>query len=102
MSIDGAGKLPGMYLPTSLFVAINIPIIWAAGLICGLLSRKHPFVGLGVYAIHFTNSLSHLGSVVVSGEYNPGSLTSLLIQLPLSLWVAYACFFAGNMRKSGM
>jgi hypothetical protein len=92
----GLPLYPDSTLPTALFVAINI-----AGFICILLSRRHPFVGLGVYAIHFTNSLSHLGVGVVDG-YNPGMLTAGLIQLPVSLWVAYACFARGNMRCWGL
>jgi hypothetical protein len=98
----GMPPYPGCSLPEALFVAINIPAIWIAGLVCGLLSRRHPFVGLGVYAIHFTNSLSHLGVALVSGTYNSGALTAALIQLPLSLWVAYACFIQGSMRRRGM
>jgi hypothetical protein len=98
----GMPPYPGCSLPEALFVGINIPAIWIAGLICGLLSRRHPFVGLGVYAIHFTNSLSHLGVAVASGTYNPGAVTAALIQLPISLWVAYACFIHGNMCRRGM
>jgi Protein of unknown function with HXXEE motif len=98
----GMPAYPGCTLPEALFVAINIPAIWIAGLVCGLLSRRHPFVGLGVYAIHFTNSLSHLGVALISGTYNPGALTAALIQLPISLWVAYACFIQGSMRRRGM
>lgn len=93
---------PDSSLPTRLFIAINIPAIWIAGLVCGLLSRRHPFVGLGVYAIHFTNSLSHLGVALTSGAYNPGALASAVLSLPLSLWVAYACFIRGEMRWRGM
>jgi hypothetical protein len=81
---------------------IDAHVTWIAGLVCGLLSRRHPFVGLGVYAIHFTNSLTHLGVALVSGIYNSGALTAALMQLPLSLWVAYACFIRGSMRRLGM
>jgi hypothetical protein len=98
----GMSPYPACSLPEALFVSINIPAIWIAGLVCALLSRRHPYVGLGLYAIHFTNALSHLGVALVSGTYNPGALTAALIQLPLSLWVAYACFIRGNMRPVGM
>lgn len=47
------------------------------------------------------NSLSHL-SVGSTNGYNPGMLTAGLISLPLSLWVAYACFIKGEMRWLGM
>lgn len=97
----GFEPYPVCSLPESLFIAINVPAIWIAGLICALVARRHPFVGLGIYAILFVNSLAHLG-VWVAGEYNPGALTALLIQLPLSLWAFYACFGPGKMRRSGI
>jgi NAD(P)-dependent dehydrogenase (short-subunit alcohol dehydrogenase family) len=98
----GMPPYPACFLPEALFVSINIPGIWIAGLVCGLLSRSHPFVGLGLYAIHFTNALSHLGVALSSGAYNPGALSAALILLPVSLWVAYACFIRGSMRPHGM
>ena len=98
----GMPPYPHCSVPPAFFVAVNIPAIWIAGLVCGLLSRRHPFVGLGVYAIHFTNSLTHLGVALVSGIYNSGALTAALIQLPLSLWVGYACFIRGSMRRLGV
>lgn len=97
----GLPPYPDSTLPTALFVAINIPAIWIAGLICGLLSRRHRFVGLGVYAIHFTNCLTHLGLGAASG-YNSGMLTSGVILLPVSLWVGYSCFIKGDMRWWGV
>jgi hypothetical protein len=98
----GMPPYPACSLPEGLFVAINIPAVWIAGLACGHLSLRHPFVGLGIYAIHFTNSLSHLGVALVSGAYNPGVAASAVISLPLSLWVGYACFVRGSMRRRGM
>ena len=41
-------------------------------------------------------------SVSHCGIYNSGALTAALIQLPLSVWVAYACFIRGSMRLLGM
>ncbi|TCU54700.1 uncharacterized protein with HXXEE motif [Novosphingobium sp. PhB57] len=96
----GMPPYPACSLPEAVFVAINIPVIWVAGLACALLARRHPFVGLGLYAIHFTNALSHIGVAVASG-YNPGAVTATLIQLPLSLWVGYACFGPGRIIRWG-
>jgi hypothetical protein len=93
---------PGCALPPAFFAAVNIPAIWVAGLVCALLSRRHPFVGLGLCGLHFTNALSHLGVALFSDAYNSGVLSAALIQLPISLWVAYACFVQGSMRRRGM
>ena len=98
----GFPAYPECSIPAATFVAINISIIWVAGLVCALLSRKHPLVGLSLYAIHGTNAVSHLGMFAASGIYNPGSVASLIIQLPLFLWVAYAMSGNPAIRKSGI
>jgi hypothetical protein len=97
----GLAPYPACSVPEAFFLAVNIPLIWGVGLVCALLARRHPLIGLGVYAIHFTNSLAHLGSWIVAG-YNPGALTAALIQLPLSLWVAFACFGPGKLHRGGI
>ena len=93
---------PACTVPEATYVGINVTIIWGAGLVCALLSRRLPLVGLSIYAIHSTNSLSHLGALIFQGAYNPGVLTSALIQLPLSIWVAYAMYSNSAIRKSGL
>ena len=98
----GFPAYPECSIPTATFLAINISIIWVAGLVCALLSRKHPLVGLSLYAIHGTNALSHLGAFAATGIYNPGSVASLFIQLPLFIWVAYAMSSHPAIRKSGI
>ena len=97
----GMPPYPACSLPEPFFAAVNIPAIWIAGLACGLLSRRHPFVGLGLYGLHSTNALSHVGVALINGAYNPGALASAVISLPLSLWVGYACFVQGRMRRRG-
>lgn len=101
-SLLGLPPYPACSVPPAFFIAVNIPAIWITGLVCGILSRRHPFVGLGVYAIHFTNGLWHVGASLVSGTYNPGVLVAAVICLPLSVWVAYVCFIRGGMRRRGM
>ena len=93
---------PACTVPEATYAAINVTGIWVAGLACALLSRRLPLVGLSIYAIHSTNSLSHIGAFLFTGEYNPGVLTSALVQLPLSAWVAYAMYGNSAIRKSGL
>ncbi len=42
----------GCALPESLYISINMPIIWLAGMACASLSRRHFLVGLGIYGLH--------------------------------------------------
>jgi Protein of unknown function with HXXEE motif len=98
----GLPAYPGCTIPPALFAAVNVPLIWIAGLICALLSRRHPLIGLGLYGVFPANAISHIGSFVKTGHYNPGLLTAFLIQVPFAIWVGYA--MAGDRRigKSGV
>ena len=86
-------------VPPSFFLAVNIPLFWIVGPIAALLSRRHPLVGLALYSVIFTNGLVHVLTVLRTGQpYNPGLLTAVVLFLPLSAWVAYACFGGNGLR----
>ncbi len=93
---------PDCNVPPSVFVAINIPVIWITGLIGGLLFRRHPLFGLAIYGVAFVNSLSHIGMFAATGAYNPGLLTAFLILLPVSIWAGYAMARDSRIGKAGI
>lgn len=99
---NGLPAYPECSVPEATFAAINVPGIWIAGLVCALLSRKHTLIGLSLYAIFSTNAIAHIGVAIATSTYNPGVLTSFLIQLPLSVWVFYAMSGNKAVRKSGL
>jgi hypothetical protein len=82
---------PSCPLPAPFFLAVNLPLFWIGAPVAALMSRRHPILGLSVYGVIFVNALTHLGAWVRTG-YNPGALTSLIVFLPASFWVAKACF----------
>jgi hypothetical protein len=60
-------------------------------------------VGFALYSVIFTNGLVHLVMVLVLGEaYNPGLLTAVVLFLPLSAWIGYACFGENRLRYQAM
>ncbi len=93
---------PDCIIPAATYVGINIPVIWVLGLICGLLAWRHPLMGLGVYGVHSTNWIAHIGDLLATGHYNPGVFTAFLIQLPISLWVIHATWRNPRIRISGL
>lgn len=82
-------------LVASLFVAVNIPFVWAVLPIAALRCRRNPAVGLTGVGLLFTNALSHILGVLTPMGYSPGTLTAAVIFIPLSLWV-FAEFFGGG------
>jgi hypothetical protein len=88
--------------PNAFFTAINISVVWLAGPIAALLSRRHPLVGLSMYGLMFGNALSHMTPFFSSVGYNPGALTAIILFFPLAFWVAYTCFGPGKLSYKAM
>ena len=88
-------------IPPPFFLAVNLSLFWVVGPVAALLSRRHPLVGLSLYSVISINMLAHVASIVTSGHlYNPGLFTALVLFLPLSIWIARACFGQGLLPYS--
>lgn len=87
---------PDCPIPTAFFTYVNISLIWIAAPLAAMLSRRRPLLGLSMYSIIFINGLVHILPAVLSNKgYNPGLLSAVGLFIPLSAWVAYACFGKG-------
>ena len=94
---------PGCPIPPAFYLAVNLPLFWIVAPLAAVLSRRHPLVGFALYSVIFTNGLVHLVMVLVLGEaYNPGLLTAVVLFLPLSAWIGYACFGENRLRYQAM
>jgi Protein of unknown function with HXXEE motif len=104
-SICGVLKLPAYpdcTLPPLFYLAVNIPLFWIGAPIAALLSRRHPLVGLTFYSVIFVNALVHLAPLLAGVGYGPGTLTAAVLFVPVSFWVAYACFGKGRLSYKAM
>ena len=54
-----------------------------------LLASRWPVIGLSLFAVPFANLFAHAVPAAMTGEYNPGLVTALVLFLPLSL-IAFA------------
>ena len=95
---------PDCPITPAFFLAVNIPLFWIAAPLAAFVGRRRPLVGLAIYSVIFINGLVHIAAAVLGpGQfYNPGLLTAVLLFLPLSAWVAYACFGKGHLPYKAM
>jgi hypothetical protein len=89
-------------VPPLFFLAVNITLFWIIVPVGALLSRRYPLAGLSVYSVIFINGLVHVIPLLLGKGYGPGALTALIIFLPLSVWVGYACFGKGKLPYKSM
>lgn len=74
-------------VPFSFITAVNVAAVWLAGPLSALLAARWPVIGLSFFAIPAINLFAHAGPAVMSGRYNPGLLSALVLFLPLCLIV---------------
>jgi hypothetical protein len=100
-SMLGQPPYPSCPIPAPFYLAVNLPLFWVGAPVVAILSRRHPILGLSIYGVIFVNALSHIGEFMRSG-YNPGVLTSFILFLPISFWVARACFGKHGLPYGGL
>lgn len=66
----------------SVFV-INTSLVWLVGALAVWRGDGHIFAALCMAAIVVVNAMSHIGAGLISGSYNPGLLTAVLVFLPV-------------------
>lgn len=84
-------------VPLSFITAVNVAAVWIAGPLSALLAGRWPVIGLSFFAIPAVNLLAHAGPAILSGRYNPGLLTALVLFLPLCLIVFVAAVSRYNL-----
>ncbi len=78
--------------PEAFYMAVNISMFWIASPIAARLGRKHKVVAMGMAGELFINALSHVAPLLGGTGYTAGTLTALIIFLPVSLWTFGTCF----------
>jgi hypothetical protein len=89
-------------VPPAFYLAVNITLFWFIAPIGAYLSRRYPMAGLAIYSVIFINGLIHVLPMLRGAGYGPGTLTAIIIFLPLSVWVGYACFGKGKLSYNAM
>lgn len=85
---DGSAE----FMSRSAVFVINTSLVWLVGALGISRGEDHIFAVLCMVAIAFVNAFSHIAAGAINASYNPGLLTSVVIFVPLSLYI-YASLF---------
>lgn len=69
--------------------SVNVPGLYIAGILAGLLNNIKPIVAGGFAAVILLNAIVHILASIKQKKYNPGLVTSILLFLPISLYYFY-------------
>lgn len=72
--------------PAFLF-AVNAVAVWLAGAIALATRRTRPDVAAAAWGIAAFNAITHLVASIRTGAYNPGVFTSLVLFIPMSVYM---------------
>jgi hypothetical protein len=86
----GQPDYPGCGIPPAFFLAVNLPLVWVAGPVAALLSRRFPLAGLTLWGVIGINAIVHIVPAVVQRQYDPGLLTAIVLFLPLTAMTGVA------------
>ena len=93
---------PDCPIPAAYFLSVNIPLIWIGAPIAALLSRRHPLVGLSFYGLIFVNLFFHIMPLLAGAGFGPGTLTAIILFVPVSAWIIHACFGTGRLSYKAL
>ncbi|MEO1700641.1 MAG: HXXEE domain-containing protein [Pseudomonadota bacterium] len=80
----GHAQVQELMSDESVFV-INTSLVWLVGALAVWRGGEHIFAAFCMAAIVVVNAISHIGAGLISGSYNPGLLTAILIFLPVGV-----------------
>lgn len=89
---------PACVIPAGFYLAVNIAVVWVGSVLAAILSWRNRAVGLSFAGLLIANGLSHVSEFAISGKYNPGVVTSIVLFFPLFYWIVRVCFGRGRMN----
>lgn len=78
--------------PESFFASVNISMFWFGLPIAAALSKKHPILATGGSGVLLINAFSHIAPLICGAGYTPGTLTAVVLFLPISFYTFFTCF----------
>jgi hypothetical protein len=83
----GFPPYPDCPIPLSFYPLVNIALMWFGAPLAAYLGRRNVLIGLSFWGLLLANGLLHTAGGVAQGAYNTGLWSSVILFVPLSLWV---------------
>lgn len=94
----GHAEVAGCPADEAFIFAVNVIACPLAFVLPYAFRRTRPLLAAIPWGVPLVNAVSHVAAAVREGAYNPGLVTSLLLFVPLTLWVLRALVRRGVIR----
>jgi hypothetical protein len=91
----GFPPYPDCPIPLAFYPVVNIALMWFGAPLAAYLGSRNVLIGLSFWGLLLANGLLHTAGGILAGAYNTGLWSSVILFVPLSLWVIYACAIRG-------
>lgn len=96
-------QLLGMHASEASCLCTNLCFVWIVGpLTAVFVQRGYYSMAAGMAMFELVNGSMHVGQMINLGCYNPGALNSLVMCLPLGIWMLYALYGKAKWPKIDM
>lgn len=82
--------------------AVNALGCWIAFSLPFAYAQSRPLIAACAWGIPITNAFMHIGAALSHRAYNPGVLTSIVLFIPLSLWMLRSLLRARAVKNSDL
>ena len=96
MMINGMGIEPH----ESFFLVVNLGLVWIAGPLAALLSRRLPALVFAMPMVELVNSFLHVPGAIALTSVGAGSVTAVLLFIPIAIWAFVGFCVKGGFKKS--
>lgn len=77
-------------------LALNVGVGWTMAIAAGIAANHWPVVPLFVAIVEAINGLWHLSVTSLTRRWSPGTLSGVLVAVPLAVFLAYQCMRNGT------
>jgi uncharacterized protein with HXXEE motif len=91
----GYPPYPDCPTPLSFYPVVNIALMCSGAPLVAYVGRRNVAIGLSFWGLIFANGVLHTVAGIALLAYNAGLWSSVILFVPLSVWVIYACVIRG-------
>lgn len=86
----------GVEPPESFFLVVNLGLVWIAGPLAAILTRRYAVLVLAMPTVELANSFLHIPGAIGLKSIGAGFMTAILLFVPIAIWAFVA--FCGKDR----
>ena len=86
--------------PESFFLTVNLGLVWIAGPLAALFSRKYPVLALAMPTVELVNCFLHIPGAIAMQFIGAGLMTAVFLFVPIAIWAVVGLCGKGRLKRT--